>query len=110
MWIHGDLHPGNLLVDAGELTAVLDFGDVTAGDPATDLSVMWMLFPSDVRGDLFAASGRDRSNADDEQLWRRAHGWALSIGVAVVALGRDGNPLAELGKKTIAAALAGGPD
>ena len=45
MWIHGDLHPGNLLVHDGELTAVLDFGDVAAGDPATDFAVMWMLLP-----------------------------------------------------------------
>jgi len=41
MWIHGDLHPGNVLVNGGEITAVLDFGDIAAGDPATDLSVMW---------------------------------------------------------------------
>ena len=43
VWIHGDLHPGNLLVRDGRLSGVLDFGDVTAGDPATDLSVGWML-------------------------------------------------------------------
>jgi hypothetical protein len=30
----------------------------------------------------------------------------LSIGVAVVALGREGNPLTELGIRAIAAALA----
>ena len=110
MWIHGDLHPGNLLIHDGALSAVIDFGDLTCGDPATDFSVMWMLLPPDHRHTLFAAAGRNRSSPADEQMWRRARGWALAIGVAVVVLGQEGNPLAELGKKTIAAALAGGAD
>src|SRR5687768_15318644 len=38
LWIHGDLHPGNLLVSGGRLSAVIDFGDLAAGDPATDAS------------------------------------------------------------------------
>ena len=42
-WIHGDLHPGNVMMRDGRLSGVLDFGDVTAGDPARDLSVVWML-------------------------------------------------------------------
>ena len=105
MWIHGDLHPGNLLIDDSVLSAVIDFGDVTCGDPATDLSVMWMLLPPEHRHTLFDAAGRNRSNPIDEHVWRRARGWALSIGVAVVALGQDGNPLAELGRKTIESAL-----
>jgi aminoglycoside phosphotransferase (APT) family kinase protein len=109
-WIHGDLHPGNLLIHDNALSAVIDFGDIACGDPATDLSVMWMLLPPDHRHTLFEAAGRHRSNPADEQMWRRARGWALAIGVAVVALGQDGNPLAELGRKTIAAALAGGAD
>jgi aminoglycoside phosphotransferase (APT) family kinase protein len=25
-WLHGDLHPGNLLIDEGRLTGVLDWG------------------------------------------------------------------------------------
>ena len=109
-WIHGDLHPGNLLIHNATLSAVIDFGDVTYGDPATDLSVMWMLLPPEHRQTLFAAAGRNRSNAADDQIWHRARGWALSIGVAVVALGQHGNPLAELGKITIARALAGGSE
>jgi len=38
VWLHGDLHPANVLVDHGTLSAVIDFGDVCAGDPATDLA------------------------------------------------------------------------
>lgn len=106
IWIHGDLHPANLLLVDDQLAAVIDFGDIACGDPATDLSVMWMLLPPEHRETLFTAAGRNRSNPSDEQMWRRARGWALAIGVAVVALGREGNPLTELGKKAIASALA----
>jgi aminoglycoside phosphotransferase (APT) family kinase protein len=30
------------LLDGCRLSAVLDFGDLAAGDPATDLAVAWM--------------------------------------------------------------------
>ena len=36
VWLHGDLHPRNLVQTHSRLTAVLDWGDLTAGDPATD--------------------------------------------------------------------------
>lgn len=108
MWIHGDLHPGNLLIDHGELSAVLDFGDVASGDPATDFAVMWMLLPPEHRETLFSASGRSRSHPVDEQVWRRARGWALVMGVAVLAHGGEDDPLAGLARQTIEAAL--GPD
>ena len=107
MWLHGDLHPGNLLIHEGTLSAVIDFGDIAAGDPATDLAVMWMLLPSEHRDALFTAAGRSRSNATDEEIWRRARGWALAIGVAMVAVGGLGHPIGEMASRTIAAALAG---
>ena len=109
MWIHGDLHPANVLLVDDRLVAVIDFGDITCGDPATDLSVMWMLLPPEHRETMFTAAGRHRSNPSDEQMWRRARGWALSIGVAVIALGREGNPLTALGQKAVAAALIPDP-
>jgi aminoglycoside phosphotransferase (APT) family kinase protein len=45
MWLHGDLHPANTLVADGILSAVIDFGDLCSGDPATDLAAAWMLLP-----------------------------------------------------------------
>ena len=54
VWLHGDLHPANILVSDGQVSGVIDFGDITAGDPADDLSVAWMLLPPDCHG----ASGR----------------------------------------------------
>jgi aminoglycoside phosphotransferase (APT) family kinase protein len=40
VWIHGDLHPRNVLVNQGRFCAVLDWGDVTAGDAAADLATL----------------------------------------------------------------------
>ena len=44
VWLHGDLHSANVVVRYGAIIAVIDFGDVTSGDPAVDLAVGWMLF------------------------------------------------------------------
>ena len=49
VWLHGDVHPLNVLVDLGRISAVIDFGDMTAGDPASDLAVAWMLLSPEVR-------------------------------------------------------------
>src|SRR5258708_7646775 len=35
VWMHGDLHPANLLVTDGQLSGVLDFGLLAVGDPAS---------------------------------------------------------------------------
>lgn len=109
MWIHGDVHPGNLVLQDGHLTAVLDFGDIGSGDPATDFAVMWMLLPPAHREALFTASGRSRADPADDEIWRRARGWALAMGVAVLAHGGEGDALAGLARRTIEAALIPDP-
>lgn len=35
---HGDFHPGNILVSAGEVTGVLDWPNAVVGDPAYDVA------------------------------------------------------------------------
>src|SRR5690606_21675747 len=44
LWLHGDIHPGNIVVGDDRLAALIDFGDMCAGDPASDLSVAWLAF------------------------------------------------------------------
>ena len=100
LWIHGDLHPGNLLVSDGALAGVIDFGDLTGGDPATDLAVRWML-PRSMR-EAFDASAEWN---DGEALRMRARGWALALGRAYLGHSRDDADMASLGHKTIAATL-----
>jgi len=70
-WLHGDLHGRNLLADDGQLTAVVDWGDLAAGDPAGDLVSMWLLFDADARRDALAAY------APEPALLRRARGWGV---------------------------------
>jgi aminoglycoside phosphotransferase (APT) family kinase protein len=45
LWLHGDLHPANVLTSAGIICGVIDFGDLCAGDPACDLAAGWTLLP-----------------------------------------------------------------
>ena len=108
MWIHGDLHPGNLLISGGRLSAVIDFGDLAAGDPATDLSVIWMLPPS--ARSIFLASGRGQLNATDDDTWIRARGWALALGLAYLASSQNDEAMGPLGRAVIDAALHDSPE
>lgn len=42
VWLHGDLHPGNVLGKGVRIGAVIDWGDLCAGDRAMDCSAIWM--------------------------------------------------------------------
>ncbi len=101
LWLHGDLHPGNVLVRDGSVAAVVDFGDLTAGDPATDLAVAWMLFTPPVRARFRRALG-----GVDATTWQRAAGNALAHGLACLARSAEAPLLARMGRRTIAAVLA----
>ena len=101
LWLHGDLHPANILVHDGHVSAVIDFGDVTSGDPATDLAVAWTLLPSPERARFRATAGEI-----DDETWARARGWALTMAIAYLASSAD-NPLMDrIGRRTLAAVLA----
>jgi aminoglycoside phosphotransferase (APT) family kinase protein len=103
-WLHGDLHPANILVRDGRVTGIIDFGDITAGDPAVDLSVAWMLLPASLRGAF--RDGYQAAAAADGALWRRARGWALNLALACLAHSAD-NPLINgIGDRTLRAVLA----
>ena len=71
VWFHGDVAAGNLLVEGGDLSAVIDFGTSGVGDPACDLVIAWTLFSGESR-EVF----RDVVGQKDET-WARARGWVL---------------------------------
>ncbi len=85
VWLHGDLHPANVVVSGGALSGVLDFGDLCAGDPATDLSAAWLLLPSGAAGRFLGAYARA-----DAAMIRRARGWAVLRAVSLVGIGQAG--------------------
>jgi aminoglycoside phosphotransferase (APT) family kinase protein len=87
-WVHGDLHGGNLLVDDdGVITGVIDWGDMTRGDRATDLATLWMNL-----GDRKARENAMRAcNGVSDTTWRRAKGWAVFYGVTLGTSGLAGD-------------------
>jgi aminoglycoside phosphotransferase (APT) family kinase protein len=100
--IHGDLHPRNLVVSQGRIAAVLDWGDMTAGDPAADLGAAWLLFPVAAHPAIWAAYGQVTAHT-----MARARGWALNFGTTLLALGLPDDPiLAETGRRTLERASA----
>ena len=107
VWLHGDLHPANLLVLHGRLSGVLDFGDLTAGDPATDLAAGWMLLDAAGR-EALRATARPAGAAVDAATWRRAEGWALALGLALVRHAGDDPLLGRVGRRTLAELVADG--
>jgi aminoglycoside phosphotransferase (APT) family kinase protein len=48
-WFHGDVAEGNLLLNDGQLAAVIDFGTCGVGDPACDLAIAWTLLTGEGR-------------------------------------------------------------
>jgi len=105
LWIHGDVHPGNLVLRDGRLSAVIDFGDLAAGDPATDLSVAWMTMSAAARL-VFRDAARNSDSPIDDHTWARARGWALALGVAYLAHSHNDPRLATLGMTTVDAVLS----
>lgn len=71
VWVHGDIAVGNLLVTEGRLSAVIDFGGLTVGDPSCDLVLAWLFFDGDSRTAFRYAIGADPA------MWARARAWAL---------------------------------
>lgn len=98
-WVQGDPHPRNLLVRDGKIAAVLDWGDLCAGDRASDLASVWMVFHSrEARAAMKAACG-DLSEAT----WARARGWAALYAVMLLDAGLEDDPrMAQIARRTIA--------
>jgi aminoglycoside phosphotransferase (APT) family kinase protein len=97
-WFHGDLHPQNVLVEGGKLTAVIDWADIAAGDPATDLGSIWMLLPTVVARETAIAEYGDVPAGT----WSRALGWAINLGSLLLETGSVDNPRhAKIGETTL---------
>ena len=96
VWVHGDLHPLNLVMQGDRLSAVIDFGDVCAGDPATDLAVGWMLFDQPARSTFKESAGVDADT------WSRGRGWAIALGIAWQG---GGEHLTQIGSRALSAVL-----
>ncbi len=97
-WLHGDLHPRNVLVRDGIITGIIDWGDITAGDRAVDLASIWMLL-SDHQARQVALDHYGACAATVA----RAKAWAVVFGMSLAANGLVNDPIhAAIGATTLA--------
>jgi aminoglycoside phosphotransferase (APT) family kinase protein len=105
LWTHGDLHPGNVIVSArGGIAAVIDFGDLSAGDPAVDLAAAWLFFTANARHRFRRRV--DESGDYDVDIWRRARGWAVDFSLGLIAESDGSDRMTSLGRAGLAAITA----
>jgi aminoglycoside phosphotransferase (APT) family kinase protein len=101
IWLHGDIHVGNLLTEGGRITGVIDWGCLGAGDPACDLTVAWSMLDQESR-----AIFRAELNVDDAT-WIRGRAWAISVAVIALPYYIETNPLlVAISRHSIEAAVA----
>lgn len=86
-WLHADLHALNVLGHQGRIRAVIDWGDLTAGDPASDLASTWLLFE-----DAAAREALLEAYAPEDTLLARARGWAVALGATLLDSGLANSP------------------
>ncbi|UFU08292.1 aminoglycoside phosphotransferase family protein [Ruania halotolerans] len=86
VWLHGDLHPANVLTADGTICGVIDFGDLCAGDPAYDLAAAWILLP-DGAAERFNHTYRP---TPDAATLRRARGCAVARAIACLMIADAG--------------------
>ena len=101
VWLHGDVATGNLLVRAGRLAAVLDFGSSGVGAPACDVVIAWTFLSGESRA-------RFRAELDvDSGTWSRGRGWALwKALISLVGHLEHDSPDAALARRDIEQILA----
>lgn len=79
VWVHGDVTASNILVEAGRISAVIDFGQLSVGDPACDLVIAWTFFEGASRQAFREALPLDA------ETWVRGRAWALWKALIVTA-------------------------
>jgi aminoglycoside phosphotransferase (APT) family kinase protein len=96
--VHGDLYGRHLLVDAGALVGVIDWGDVCLGDRALDLAIVATFLPPEARGAFESAYG-----PVDGGTWARACFYGMcKYGLALYRYAKD------IGDETLARVAAQG--
>ncbi|MEV5953866.1 aminoglycoside phosphotransferase family protein [Streptomyces sp. NPDC051987] len=86
VWLHGDLHPANVVVSDGTLAGVIDFDAMFADDPAWDLAAAWLLLPEGAGARFFEGYAHA-----DEATVRRARGLAAMKSLFLILMGQAGD-------------------
>ncbi len=101
-WLHGDLHSQNVLVKDGKICAILDWGDMTCGDVATDLAAVWSLFEHQ----------KDRERVlelynPSQAAFERARAWTVFFAALLIDSGTVNSPEhLDLGRRLLRRVMA----
>jgi aminoglycoside phosphotransferase (APT) family kinase protein len=102
VWLHGDLHAKNIVSAQGRIAAVIDWGDICAGDPATDLASVWNLFELSAHARFWEDYGEV-----SRPTRQRAAGWAITFGLMLWDSHHGADPaFAKLGLTTLSRVAA----
>lgn len=103
--LHGDPHPGNVVVPVAAAThpaVLIDWGDTTAGDPASDLGGLLLHHPdSAVLGNYRTHAIWTRSVADESwtALTDRAWAWGTRMALSLLSAYDPAHPLGQVGRR-----------
>jgi GTPase len=93
--VHGDLHPGHMLVDAGgRLLGILDWTEAAATDPSVDIAVFLGCFGERATADLLLRFERAGGRTWPGLLEHAAERWAFSPVLAAAWALRNDSELA----------------
>ncbi len=100
VWLHRDLHAGNLLAIDHRLSGVLDFGGLVVGDPAGDVMAAWHVVPPAHRDAFFEIVEVDAATR------LRARGWVLFQGLLALPYYLDTHPgMVRMARRAIRSSL-----
>ena len=102
-FVHGDLIPGNLLVDRGRLTSIVDWGGAGNGDTAQDLAPAWAVLTAAERPAFREAVG------PSDAAWIRGRTFELEHAVGgVLYYVPKKHPLGDVMSRTLGRILTDG--
>ena len=83
--LHADLSAEHILRHQGRISAILDWGDVSLGDPDYDFSYLY----NDFGAAFVRAIAVDYGHPDVERLLRKCHYFAIADQIGTIAFGKD---------------------
>ena len=90
--LHGDPHPGNLVLPRSGLGILIDWGDTTAGDPASDLGALLLHDPDPALLERYRAATGDEDEAA-RALAVRSWAWGARMALALLTAYPREHPL-----------------
>jgi aminoglycoside phosphotransferase (APT) family kinase protein len=84
VWIHADLHPFNVISRDGQFGGIIDWSDISRGDPAVDLGYLRLLLPATA-----IPAAHDGYGGVDEATAARARGIGLVKAATLAVVDKD---------------------